>query len=187
MPHGLLTPIITLLKWSGIGKDWTIEAQSRSKLADRPDVLRFLGSSDEAYKLRQEYAGLVMKALEDLEGVSMDWDTVAATMKSCAFKVLGPTPTRRSLPWLQGKGISCLNRTSDCRILLNECRKASKDLLSAKRRWEAQWWDDLAEKAQSASDNHDEFSFWQASGDSTKSPNAQWRTQWQTERPGRIF
>lgn len=45
--------------------------------------------------------------------------------------------------------------------LLEKRRLASKALLASKRKWEAQWWDDLADKAQSASDQRDEFTFWQ--------------------------
>ena len=162
------------MDWT-IGKDWTKDTAPGSKLAARPDVLRLLGSSEEAKKLRIEYADLVTQALHDLEGVSLDWDTVAATMKSCAFKIPGPN----SLPWLQGKERELLalrnavrhaeeklckakaNKQSDCQKLLIERRPTSKTLLSQKKIWEAKWWDDLADKAQAAGDNNDEFTFWQ--------------------------
>ena len=166
------------MDWT-IGKDWTKDTPPGTKLAARPDVFRLLGSSEEAKKLRIEYADLVTKALHDLEGVSLDWDAVAATMKSCAFKILGPTPPRNPLPWLQGKESELqalrnavhqaeeklrkarANKQSDCQQLLTERRQTSKTLLSQKKIWEAKWWDDLADKAQTAGDNNDEFTFWQ--------------------------
>eukprot|EP00435_Cladocopium_sp_Y103_P048876 s395_g14.t1 len=166
------------MEWT-IGKDWTRDTPPESKLADRPDVLRFLGSSNEAKRLREEYAALVTTALQDLEGVALDWDTVAGTMKPCALRILGPTPPRHHLPWLSGKerdlkALSTavhlaeeklrqarVNNQPDCQALVEARRTASKALLSQKKTWEAKWWDDLAEQAQAAGDNNDEFSFWQ--------------------------
>lgn len=44
--------------------------------------------------------------------------------------------------------------------LLEKRRLASKALLTSKRRWEAQWWGDLAEEARTESPQRDEFTFW---------------------------
>ncbi|CAE7713008.1 unnamed protein product [Symbiodinium sp. CCMP2592] len=86
-----------------VGKDWAGEAQRRRERAPRPDVLRFLGCSEEAAALRREYANVVSEELERVSGQFLDWDLVAEVMRKSAFQVVGPTPPRHRKPWLQGK------------------------------------------------------------------------------------
>lgn len=103
----------------------------------------------------------------------------AAVMKGCALSVLGPTPPSAMFPWLRGREQELRQLRAEVRnaeIQLIEARKsnngevppllekrrlASKALLTSKRRWEAPSWGDLAEKAQTASAQRDEFTFWQ--------------------------
>ena len=165
------------MDWT-IGKDWTKDTPPGQNWQHDRMFSDYLDRRKKLKKLRIEYVYLVTQALHDLEGVSLDWDTVA-TMKSCAFKIFGPTPQRNPLPWLQGKERELLalrntvhhaeeklrkaraNKQSDCQKLLIERRQTSKALLSQKKIWEAKWWDDLADKAQVAGDNNNEFTFWQ--------------------------
>ena len=44
---------------------------------------------------------------------------------------------------------------------LQRRRETSRRLQQHKRQWEAQWWDDLAERAMQAGDSGDDFAFWQ--------------------------
>ena len=50
--------------------------------------------------------------------------------------------------------------SSDVDKLLRDRRLASQNLRKAKRRWEACWWDDLAEQANQAGMEKDDASFW---------------------------
>ena len=47
-----------------VGKDWFGEAQRKIATSSRPDVVRFLGCSQEAARLRKLYAEAVSKELE---------------------------------------------------------------------------------------------------------------------------
>ena len=161
------------------GKDWAGEAKGRLEVASsRPDVLRFLGCSAEAAEPRVRYAKQVSLALEQLTASHMDWEVVAQVMKQAALKVVGPTPKRHSKPWLKGKEteIACLeSKVHVCEEALRKSRsagspqvevllhrrQASQALRSAKRRWEACWWDDLAAKANHAGQDGNDFQFWQ--------------------------
>ena len=123
-----------------------------------------MGSSPEAKCLRQKYTDSGTTALENPEGVEPDWDTVAEVMKSCALATLGPTP-RSPFPWPKGKEVELKQlqdtahkletllvtarraRSQDVDDLLAKRREASKSLLAHKRRWEAEWRDDLADAA----------------------------------------
>ena len=160
-----------------LGKDWKADVDKRIQSAKRPDVFRMMGSSPEARCLPQKYTDSVTTALENLEGVELDWDTVAEVMKSCALATLGPTPPRSPFPWLKGKEVELKQlqdtvrnletllvtarrtRSQDVDDLLAKRREAST-LLTHKRRWEAEWWDDLADAAQKAGDQKDELAFW---------------------------
>ena len=164
-----------------LGKDWKAEADKRNQASQRPDVFRMMGSSPEAKSLRQQYTDSVTDALTNLEGVHLDWDAAAAVMKSCALATLGPTPPRSPFPWLKGKEVDLKrlqdavhttentlaharkNHRPDVNALLDKRRQTSKTLLAHKRRWEAEWWDDwddLADTAQKAGDQRDELTFW---------------------------
>ena len=90
--------------------------------------------------------------------------------KSCA---------RRSKPWLRGKEAEvheletavhrCEEELRKAWVrddpnlgdLLGKRRQASQALRSAKRRWEACLWDDLAAKANQAGEGGNDFLFWQ--------------------------
>ena len=86
-----------------VGKDWAGEAQSAADVEPRPDVLLFLGWSTEAVGLGVQYAAQVSSELSQLTATHVDWDVVAQVMRTAAIKVVGPTPKRRSKPWLRGK------------------------------------------------------------------------------------
>ena len=169
---------VEMLFWRG--KDWAAEAKGRLEVASsRPNVLRFLGCSAEAAELRVRYAKQVSLALEQLTASHIDWEVVAQVMKQAALKVVGPTPKRQSKPWLKGKEteIACLEskvhvceealrkarsaESPQVEGLLHQRRQASQALPSAKRRWEACWWDDLAAKANQAGQDGNDFQFWQ--------------------------
>ena len=129
--------------------------------------------------LRCKYSEEVTTALRRLEGSFLNWDAVADIMKSSALHILGPVPPRHPLPWLKGKERELkelssqvhlaelnlkqarLSNTDNIDQLLQVRRAASRSLSKQKQRWEAQWWDDLADKAQQAGDENDEFTFWQ--------------------------
>ncbi|CAE7493888.1 unnamed protein product [Symbiodinium sp. CCMP2592] len=162
-----------------VGKDWAGEAQRRRERAPRPDVLRFLGCSEEAAALRREYANVVSEELERVSGQFLDWDLVAEVMRKSAFQVVGPTPPRHRKPWLQGKESELLELETAVHVaeenlrearrqgssqvdsLLDIRRRFSADLRSAKRRWEACWWSDLAVRANRAGEEGDDYAFWQ--------------------------
>ena len=166
------------MEWK-IGKDWTLLKPHPNNPCSRPDVLRMLGSSIEAKTLRSKYSEAVTNALSCLDGSSLNWDAVADVMKTCALRILGPVPPRHPLPWLKGKEREIkelsnqvhlaelnlkqarLSNANDLDQLLQARRTASRSLSKQKQRWEAQWWDDLADKAQQAGDANDEFTFWQ--------------------------
>ena len=162
-----------------VGKDWLGERRSQQSSETRPHVLRFLGSSREASELRTQYAEVVCKELESLSGTRVDWDLVAGVMKRSAIKVVGLTPKRHAKPWLQGKeselvaletavrnqelSVRTARRegAADLQPLIDARRVASSNLRSAKRRWEACWWDDLAAQANLAGSSGNDFAFWQ--------------------------
>ncbi|CAK9042446.1 Caroteno-chlorophyll a-c-binding protein [Durusdinium trenchii] len=166
------------LMWK-IGKDWKAEARSKESELSRPDVLRLLGSSTEAQTLRLQYANAVTSALETVHGQRLDWDAVAMIMKDTALRLLGPCPRREFRPWLRGKERELHeleNRVHRLEIqlhqarrdasgsehsLLSQRRSASRELQKQKRRWEAQWWDELADQANTAGQRNNSFAFWQ--------------------------
>jgi ribonuclease HI len=162
-----------------LGKDWTLEQERRREQAPRPDVLRFLGSSREAAALRQDYASKVQAALGSYTGVSLNWDVLANAMKTVALEVVGPVAKRDFRPWFRGKErelkalesivhrceveLRAARRESDeaADRALKARREANSHLRTAKRRWEAQWWDDLAAKANEVDGSGDSAAFWQ--------------------------
>ena len=169
-------PIEMLLR---IRKDWVAEALAREREESRPDVVRFLGKSDEAFRLRKEYAKQISEELCSVSGNKLDWDVLSDVMKKTALRVVGKArPSFVSRPWLRGKEreledlesrVHVLEErlrdarrlgSSDVDILLRDRRLASQNLRKAKRRWEACWWDDLAEQANQAGMEKDDASFW---------------------------
>ena len=164
------------------GKDWKTEAERRNHHKPRPDVIRLLGSSTEAKSLREQYARRVTSNLEQVEGKVVDWDTVADIIYSAALQVVGPTPPRNPRPWLQGKESELRDlETSVHQVELElrqarvdnstrvpdllEARRQASNLLGAKKKqWEAQWWDQLADKAEAAGQTGNEFDFWRLLG-----------------------
>ena len=138
-----------------------------------------MGCSTEATQLRTQYAETVTQELEAVSGTQLDWDLVATVMKKAAFRVVGPTPPRHLKPWLQGKEnelhqleanihqlevqLRAARRQGSSTVdhLQSKRRCASSELRTAKRRWEASWWDDLAAKANTAGDSGDDYAFWQ--------------------------
>ncbi|CAK9056851.1 LINE-1 retrotransposable element ORF2 protein (ORF2p) [Includes: Reverse transcriptase [Durusdinium trenchii] len=167
------------LIWT-LGKDWQRAAARRQELESRPDVLRLLGSSATAQHLRESYTSAVSLALADIEATSLDWDTLTKVMCSSALKVLGPVPKRKIQPWFQGKERELRlleNDAHEAELQLHAARRAmsteaiapalrrrretSRCLQQHKRQWEAQWWDDLAERAMQAGSSGNDFAFWQ--------------------------
>lgn len=166
------------LRWT-IGKDWKQSAEVASERELRPDVLRLLGSSDEAIGLRKAYADAITQTLSRVDATSLHWDTLAGIMCTTALQILGPIPTRKTQPWFKGKEreLKALEdavheaetqlltarrqRLPQVEVLLQARRDASKRLSACKRQWEAQWWDDLALQADAAAQSGNEFAFWQ--------------------------
>ena len=160
-----------------VRKDWVAEALAREE--SRPDVLRFLGKSAEAKRLREDYARQVSEELSLVSGCKLDWDVLSDVMKKTALRVVGNAKSRVvNRLWLRGKEreLEALERqvhvleeqlretrrqgSSGSDALLRERRLASQKLRNAKRRWEASWWDDLAAKANQAGVDRDDASFW---------------------------
>ena len=156
---------------------WSEPDHLKDSMRSRPDVVRFMGSSKEAQGLRCQYAEKVTKELAKLSGDEVCWDSVADVMKRVAFEVVGPVPKRDSRPWLIGKESELLEleaqvHTAEVQLrearvqglptteLLQARRAASDALRSHKRRWEAVWWDDLADQANQANEIGDEYAFW---------------------------
>ena len=121
----------------------------------------------------------VTEALVHVQGTTLNWDVLADIMKSAALQVVGVCPRRNAKPWLRGKEreVVDLEQTVHQAVLtvrmaraqgiqnighLIQARKdASSALRSSKRRWEANWWDDLAMKANQAGETGDDKLFWQ--------------------------
>ena len=91
----------------------------------------------------------------------------------------GPHPPRNRRPWLRGKEkeLSNLetrvhtielelrharqNQLHTVTALQQQRKEASKRLAQAKKQWEAQWWDSLADRAEKAGQQGNEYEFWQ--------------------------
>lgn len=162
-----------------IGKNWAFEASQKAKQDTRPDVLRLMGTTPEAAALRTMFAEAVTKSLGTVEADFLDWGSVASILRSCALQVLGPVPPRNPLPWLQGKErelkqlsdqvhyieiqLAAARQKGDSQVssLLEQRKQASKALSSSKKKWEQNWWDELADTAQKAHEQHDDYTFWQ--------------------------
>ena len=92
-------------------------------------------------------------------------------MKQAALKVVAQHPSatvRRGLK-VRSKVHVCEEalrtarsaRSPQVEVLLHQRRHASQALRSAKRCWEACWWDDLAARANQAGQDGNDFQFWQ--------------------------
>lgn len=162
-----------------VGKDWKAEAEAKIAVENKPDVLRLLSSSLEAQELREQYSSHVTASLSHVEGSILNWDSLVDIMLDSALKILGPTPKRSLRPWFKGKEselatLESLARNTELDLrearrtqspnvatLLDKRRQISKNLQSKKKQWEAQWWEDLAVKAEKAGQRGNEFEFWQ--------------------------
>ena len=61
----------------------------------------------------------------------------------------------------QSTAVARVSKDLNLGDFLGKRRQASQALRSAKRRWEACWWDDLAAKANQAGEGGNDFLFWQ--------------------------